>query len=95
VPGQVRILEALAGIGYGVMTRALISEVAHVSVGWMSDYLGRVRPGKREEAEARSGLVGLLTLGYVEEIVLDIDGLKERNYRITAAGRRVLARARR
>jgi hypothetical protein len=92
LPGQVRILEALDG--RGLMTRSEVSELARVSVGWLSDYLGRVDPAARPDAEARAGYPSLLTLGYVEQIVLDDEeDLWERVYRITKTGERALTRA--
>jgi predicted nucleic acid-binding Zn ribbon protein len=103
LPAQVRILEVLAEMwwrtagkwgeedGGGCICRRQIAERSGVGVGHMGDLIGRVRPSRRSEAEARTGIVSLLTLGCVEEVMCDIDGKSERCYQITAAGRKALA----
>ena len=86
-PAQVRILEALARVD-GVLSRAMIAQEAHVSPGWLSDFVGHVDPAKRVAREAHTGIVSLLSLGFVCERILDIDGKKERAYQINTDERR-------
>jgi hypothetical protein len=64
-----------------------------VTEGWLSDYLGQANPEKRAAREAETGLVSLLTLGFVRELVFsagDTGWRKERTYQITASGRTAL-----
>lgn len=68
----------------------MIAEEAHVSAGWLSDFVGHVDPAKCAAREAQTGIVSLLSLGLVRKRVLDIDGKMERAYEITTSGRRAM-----
>jgi hypothetical protein len=57
----------------------------------MADPLGAADPANRPAAEKRAGYPSLLTLGYVTTFQVDIDGVLERLYEITDAGRKALA----
>jgi hypothetical protein len=89
VAGQVRILKALSETK-GVLSRTRIAEEAGVSQGQLPVYLGHVDPERRKAAAARWGIISLLERGYVDEVVVDIEGKKERDYEITPAGREAL-----
>lgn len=84
---QVRILQVLAARGW--LTSAKISTLArtHRSNQTRVWGIGYSDPEKRRVAEEKSGIPSLLTLGFVEESVLDVDGLQECCYSITRAGR--------
>lgn len=91
-PGQIRILGALVRARGGPLDRAMIAERAFVSPGWMSDFIGQADPLKRAAREARTGIVSLLTLGYVRELMLEGDGRAlQRYYKITDSGRQALS----
>lgn len=53
--------------------------------GTVTRVLNGVRAGSSSN-DHRGAEPGLLALGYVEEVVLDVEGLREVNYRATAAG---------
>lgn len=61
--------------GYNTVGGVVIS-------GTVTRALNGIRPG----SSSGDPHPGLLSLGYVEELVFDIEGVKEVNYRITAAG---------
>jgi hypothetical protein len=52
----------------------------------ISGTVTRALNGIREGSSSGDPHPGLLALGYVEEVVLDVEGLKEVNYQATAAG---------
>jgi hypothetical protein len=52
----------------------------------VSDYIRRAMRGLREGSPSGTPHKGLLALGYATEYVLDIEGLDEIHYQITAAG---------
>lgn len=52
----------------------------------LSGTITRVLNGVREGSSSGDPHPGLLARGMIEEVVLDIDGVKEVNYRTTAAG---------
>lgn len=96
VPQQ-RILGALAK-AKGPLTRGKINEAcakagfttAKKFSAWMTDPLGQADPKARKAAETKSGRKSLLTLGYVKQVDLDIDGHKEVCFQLTATGRKAL-----
>src|SRR5262249_15584825 len=91
-PAQVRILAVLAK-AKGSMNRRMISDRG-VPGGWLSTHLGKVDPAERAQAEAKSGIVSLLTLGYVcGRVFKDECYRKEHLFDITPPGREALARA--
>ena len=52
----------------------------------ISGTVTRALNGIREGSSSGDPHLGLLALGYVEEVILDIEGTKEVNYRATQAG---------
>lgn len=52
----------------------------------ISGTMTRALNGIREGSSSGDAHPGLLTLGYIEEVVLDIEGVKEVNYRATPTG---------
>ena len=90
-PGQVRILEVLAAIkAHCCLPRLEIAERADMSDSHLPDLIGQHDPDRRAAAQARTGIVSLLDLGYVSEEVIETDWRKERCYRITQTGREAL-----
>lgn len=88
---QARVLAALVPedpmgyvIDWPIWTRALLAVRAGYTAvsGTVTRALNGIRPG----SSSGEPHAGLLDLGYIEEVVLDIDGVNEVNYRITAAG---------
>ena len=55
----------------------------------ISGSITRALNGIHENSSSGDFHLGLLALGFVEEVTLDIDNLAETNYRITANGIRV------
>jgi hypothetical protein len=89
-PGQVRILQVLAK-ARGPMNADTIAEHAGVPRGHLGDLIGLVDWRKREAREARTGIVSLLTLGYVRRIS-DRDNRELHGcFRITPHGRFVVS----
>jgi hypothetical protein len=90
---QLRILKLLCETK-GLLTKQKIAEkLDEPSTAWMSAPLGLFNEELRGGREEREGYPSLLTLGYVECIILDIDGLTERTYQVTDAGRRASVEA--
>lgn len=97
---QIRVLQALATLPPGLgMTRARLSEVTGNRTGVMvGRAVGYSNPAKRtafEQTADGGGSPGkpcpsLLTLGYVKERPLDLDGLIETHVILTDAGRQAL-----
>jgi hypothetical protein len=56
----------------------------------MPDLIGHVDPERWLEAFDRTGFVCLLGRGYVREVIVNVEGRKERCYEITEAGRAAL-----
>jgi hypothetical protein len=88
---QARVLAALmpanpseSRYNWPVLTRPLLS----VEAGYTgtSGTITRALNGIREGSSSGDAHPGLLARGLVEEVPLDIDGLIEVNYRVTAAG---------
>ena len=52
----------------------------------ISGTMTRALNGIKEDSSSGDAHPGLLTLGYVEEVVLDVEGVKEVNYRATVVG---------
>jgi len=55
------------------MTRAKLAQINRISVGNMSDLLGKVQPDRRAERERKTGRPSLLTLGYVSRRIVQSD----------------------
>lgn len=88
---QARVLAALMPkdptfpqFDWPVLTRVGIAD--KVGVSSLSDLVWRALKGLKGGNPRRPGHPGLIDLGLVEATSIDIDGLKETNYRITQAG---------
>jgi hypothetical protein len=94
---QLRILKVLARAIGGLSKAAICSEVAQdfptaaKFKEWMADPIGAADPANRPKAEKRAGYPSLLTLGYIVTWQIDLDGVQERLYKITDAGRQALS----
>ncbi len=94
---QIRILKVLASVDGPLPKAVICEEVAHEFPTaakfeqWMADPLGATDPAKRPAAEERAGYPSLLTLGYVTTFQYDIDGVAQRFYEATPAGRKAIA----
>ena len=86
---QARVLAVLAE-GGAALTRAKLSNAAGFSE--VSGTVTRVLNGLREGSSSGSAHLGLVGLGYVERLDLDIDGVTEVAYRITDSGQAALDR---
>lgn len=84
---QVRVMRALAG--GAVLTRAKLQERAGYTAA--SGTVTRVLNGLREGSSSGAAHPGLLALGLVERVDLDVDGVTECGYALTAAGEARLA----
>jgi hypothetical protein len=89
-PAQVRVLEVLAGAVRGWMRQDDLLRRARVAPGHASDLLGQLNRTRRSARAARTGVRSLLALGYVRRHKLDVDGVWERWWEVTAAGRAAL-----
>lgn len=96
---QIRVLQVLVGM-VGGLTRAKLSEVignrTGVVVGRSVGYSDPVKRAAFEQTKDGGGAPGkpcpsLLTLGYVSERTLDIDGVSETYVSATDAGAEALA----
>lgn len=92
---QIRVLRTLAA-AYGPLSRSKIArkvgtEAEH-SVRWAIGYSDPVKRAKFEQTKDGGYRKSLLSLGYVRELTLDIDGLKEVVVELTPAGRLALVR---
>lgn len=86
---QVRVLRCFTS-GRPLLNRAKIAERAGFSE--LSGTVTRVLNGLREGSSSGAAHPGLLTLGYIERIDLEVEeGVTETCYRITDAGVRALA----
>jgi hypothetical protein len=88
---QARVLAALAPDGddaarvdWPVVTRAQLGVRAGYTA--ISGTITRALNGIRVGSSSGDAHPGLLVRGFVEEVVLDIDGTREVNYRITEVG---------
>lgn len=88
---QARVLAALAPqeegaprVDWPVITRAQLGVRAGYTA--ISGTITRALNGIRAGSSSGDAHPGLLVRGFVEEVVLDIDGTREVNYRITPAG---------
>lgn len=90
----VDILNALSK-AKGPLTRKEIAEKAPTDLAFLSTWLGAYDPAVRKANEAKRGVKGLLTLGYVKAKVdpENDEGRTVALYEITAAGRKALAAA--
>jgi hypothetical protein len=61
-----------------------------IGVSQQSDCIRRALRGLPKRSSSGKAHDGLLALGYVEPLELDIDGVKEIHYRITAEGIKVI-----
>lgn len=87
---QVRVLRALAG--GALLSRPRLGEAAGYTA--ISGTITRALNGLREGSSSGPAHPGLLALGYVAEVRLELDGgVTETAYRITPAGRDALAAA--
>lgn len=92
--GQLRVLQFLAPYD-GLATRGTIADGLGCSDVYVGKMLGMSNPESRAAFERTKDGGGspdnpcpsLLTLGFVREVELDVDGVTERSYEITPAGR--------
>lgn len=87
---QIHILRVLRD-ARGPLSRAKIAERTGLNVGIVGWRVGGIDPEKRAKFEQSPNggfRPSLITLGYVEEIIVDIDGLKERCVALTDTGRK-------
>lgn len=89
---QVRVLQALVDAlleGRDALGRAELN----AACGWTkeSGTLTRALHGLREGSSSGAAHAGLLTLGWVEAVELDVDGRAEVMWRVTDVGREGLA----
>lgn len=87
---QARVLSALAAEGLPALTRQEMAESAGFSP--LSGTVWRALNGLPEGSSSGDAHAGLLRMGMVVELTLDIDGIKEVRYRITLAGLDALRR---
>ena len=95
---QVRILAALMPdrpsdprTDWPLLTRAYLAVRAGYTPisGSVTRALNGIRPGSSSDARGSKpgqGHLGLIARGYVDDVPIDLDGLIEANYRITATG---------
>jgi len=88
---QVRVLAVLMPDDHTLPLsewRVVTSKQLGIRAGYSgtSGSITRALNGLREGSSSGKAHPGLLVLGLVEEVILDIDGVSETNYRITAAG---------
>lgn len=86
-PLQLKFLELLYNNGGWMSRTRMCRELGYENLG-MQNALGLNDPEKRAEADKKSP--SLLTLGLIECIDLDIDGVSETNYRVTESGRKYI-----
>lgn len=82
---QVHILKILLPGGF--LSRSKIADRSLIAINTLCPMLGTGDPDASERIEKRCGVKSLVTLGYVNVITIDVDGLAEDVYSITAAGR--------
>lgn len=91
---QLRVLAALVGDDpegpVPLLTRAAMCERAGFSP--ISGTVTRVLRGLAQDCKSGPAHPGIIELGYVSEVLLDVDGKTETSYQITDAGRAALAR---
>lgn len=90
---QIRILQALNKSNHP-LSRSQISEKAktHPSNQTNTWGIGLADPVKRAAAEKKYGFPSLLTLKYVKELEIEVNGRTVSGYSITAAGKAALAK---
>lgn len=92
---QIRVLRALVASD-GPLSRAKLSDrtgnETQVMVGRAVGYSDPIKRAKFEQTKDGGYRKSLLSLGYVRELTLDIDGLKEVVVELTPAGRLALVR---
>lgn len=83
---QFKILKVLST--GGLLTRNKIADRAGIAGCTLYPMLGSPDPEVTAKAESKevAGHKTLMSLGYVEPLELDVDGLKEITYKITAKG---------
>lgn len=89
---QIRVLRMI-GQCAGALSRPKIADFCHISPTLVSRALGLEDKEKREHFEQHDKYVGypsLITLGMVERLELDIEGIREIAYRLSAKGRKAL-----
>ncbi len=97
---QLRIMQALSK-AKGPLTRGKINEAcakagfatAEKFSAWMTEPLGQATAEARAEWEEKKGKKSLLSLGYVKQRELDVDGKKETVFEATATGVKILTKA--
>jgi len=87
---QVRILKALAK--HGPLSRNPLASKAKVGPNQVVGLTGSATPEARKSIEAYHGYVSLITRGLVRDKVIDVDGVKERLFEVTAAGKKMAAK---
>lgn len=85
---QSKVLKVLAASPGLLSRKVLYDELGYTHRAGLNDVLGRNDPEKRSFRDKKHP--SLITLGYVEVMNLDIEGVVEIVYRITPAGRNAL-----
>ncbi len=93
---QIRVLRALNKAGKPLNRPALMKAVGCAALRYILVACGLSDPDQRAKYEQRKDWGGspgnprksLITLGYVKEIDIDVDGKKERAYQLLAAGKK-------
>lgn len=91
---QIRVLVVLAS-SRGPLSRGRIAEEAGINTTLTAWCLGRIDPQTRvafENTKDGGYRKSLLSLGYVDQVMMDLDGTKELGTFITPAGREALKR---
>jgi hypothetical protein len=86
---QVAVLKALTKAGRP-LSRVQIAEKGQTDQAFLSTWIGSSDPAVRKANEAKRGVKGLLTLGYVKDQQMEGEPV---TYSITAAGKSALAKA--
>lgn len=86
---QIAVLQALKKANKA-MSRKQIAEKANTDLAFLTTWIGANDPDKRKSNEAKSGIKGLLTLGYVKAEEHEGEGM---SYSITSKGKTALEKA--
>lgn len=84
---QLRVLAALAKSRNGSLPVSMIAEKANIPATHVSGYVFLATKAKKA-----AGVVALAEMGLVREVIVDIDGGKDRCAEITAKGRKAIAK---
>lgn len=86
---QGRVLDLLAK-ARGPVDRPTIAEKCAISDSYVGVWVGRNDEAQREESEAKWGYCSLITMGYVKNKQVDLDGKQVWVYEITASGKKAI-----